>query len=496
MIWNELHEKHQYCKSYEPSEIFYALIEERYKNSSYIVKHWHGKLSLGVSYWVNNVLLHGVVTILFVFLTDIDFTDDNTSSYLIVILLWIFSMIMSPWVLVGLWRSATNHIKKYNIKFWGNVVRIMVVVGWYNVATSIIEVGIPQVFEFTKIMLAIDDIPPYKIKTLNEGREIKISGGIRFGLTNEMKKYFDKNPNIELVHLDSIGGRISEARKLSKYLDSKKISTYVSNKCHSACIDIFLGGKYRIINSQAKLGFHQPSFPGLTEEDLKVTLDVQKQYYVNQGVSVYFVDKAFLTPSEDLWEAPINELRDSGVIDKIADLNDMTIAEARAIYNVRDKKSTLRYNRDVYGFYPDGFDGNGYDKYGYLRNGFSRNGFNREGINKITQTQYNENGFNVHGYNKDGLNIGGFNKDGLSQNGYNQAGFDKNGIHQITKVKYDPKGIDMDGYNKLGFNNLGFTRLGINKDGYDIDGFKNGYNRNGYDIKGYDKYGLDVNGEK
>ncbi len=335
MIWSKNKEdsmkNHNYCK---PMININSNLNNEYKeenkNISYFREHWQGELSLTTSFWINFVLIYGVLNIqLFQFAVDIDYTSDSIYSYLFVILLWIFTVISGLWVLVGLWRSARNHIKRYNVNFWANVVRVMVAFGCYNLATTTINTAIPQVVEFSKIILNIEDIPPYKIKTIRQGNAVKISGGIRFGLTNEIKKYFDKYPNIELVHLDSIGGRILEGHKLSAYLKSKKISTYIAKTCNSACIDVFLAGKYRIIDEKAKLGFHQPTYPGLTEEEFQYNLDELKQYYINQGLNVNFVDKVLSTPHETLWKPSTQELKEAGVVNVVTDLKEISLVNAR-----------------------------------------------------------------------------------------------------------------------------------------------------------------------
>lgn len=65
------------------------------------------------------------------------------------------------------------------------------------------------------------------------------------------------------------------------------------------------------------------------------------------------------------------------------------------------------------------------------------------GMNKITNSMYDEEGYNIDGYNKYG-----FNKDGYDKKGYNSLGFDKNGIN---KRGYDKEGIY---HNEYRFNKM------------------------------------------
>jgi len=304
--------------------------------SSYFRKHWEGKLSLGISYWVNNVLFSILLGILIVLLAEnIDFTNNHVLPSIAVISLWIFIFIFTLWVLIGLWRSANNHIKKYNKYFWANVAKFLVIIGGIQFVVLFISAGFPQIVEFTKIALDKDDISDYKISILNNGKELEISGGIRFGLTNDVKKYFIEYPNINIIHLNSIGGRITEAQKLSKFLKNKKIITYSSIGCYSACVDIFMSGEYRFINTNADLGFHEPIFPGMTKDVLREATYSQKQYYLQQGVKKDFVEKAFTTPNNDMWKPSHFELIQARVIDKVVDGTEFAVTD---LYLWKDAK--------------------------------------------------------------------------------------------------------------------------------------------------------------
>lgn len=84
-------------------------------------------------------------------------------------------------------------------------------------------------------------------------------------------------------------------------------------------------------------------------------------------------------------------------------------------------------------------------------------------IHSVTNTTYDENGYNINGIDTDGFNF-----DGYDQNGFNKNGFDKDG--------YNNKRYDQDGFDKNGYNKDGFDRDGYNIEGYD----KNNFNRNGY----------------
>lgn len=311
------------------------------ENLSYFRKHWQGKLSLAISYWVNNILLTSILVVLITIIIEtLNFTDNPTFSATLIILMWLSVLLLTPWILIGLWRSAANHIKKYNKFFWARVVQILVVVGWIQSLTIIVNQAIPQIVEFSKIVLQ-NDFPNYKIKILNNGNELEIYGGIKFGLTNEIKKYFLQYPNIKVIHLNSLGGRITEAKKISKFLENKYITTYSSRGCYSACVDIFMSGEYRVINQNAQLGFHQPSFPGVTQADMYQEIEKQKTFYRKKGVKDNFIKKAFSTPPEDLWKPSNFELKQAGVIHEIVDGYNFSATDLQAFSDIKKLESTL-----------------------------------------------------------------------------------------------------------------------------------------------------------
>ncbi len=296
-------------------------IQAKTKDSqSYFIKHWRGQLSLSVSYWVNNVLLNLFFLLITTIAIDyIDFTTGTIFAPVSIIFVWILAFLLTVWSLVGLWRSADKNMEHNSISFWSTVVKFLVVIGWMQSFVYFINSGVPQVTEYTKIILGIDKTGDYNLEILNNDKELEVSGDINFGLTNDVKKYFKQYPNINVIHLNSKGGMIAEAKKLAGYFKNKDITTYSSQYCNSACVDIFLAGKHRYLNKNATLGFHQPYFPGLTKEEQDKMTYQQKQYYLKKGINKKFVDKAFSTPHNDMWVPSHYELLEAGVVHKVVD---------------------------------------------------------------------------------------------------------------------------------------------------------------------------------
>lgn len=270
------------------------------------------------SFWINNVLLNIILSIAILTITEnLNFNRYPKLSTLFIVVLWILILIITIWILIGLWRAAQNHAKKYQRFLWANIVKILVILGWVQSIILYLNSGIPQIIEFSKIAFNKDNLPKYEIKVLNQGKELKISGGIKFGLTDDVKEYLHKYPNIKVLHINSIGGRISEANKLSKVIKNQNIITYTSTGCHSACINIFIAGKHRLIYHNASLGFHQPYMPGLTYSEIYNEVLKEEQFYIDQGVEKAFIKKALSVPNSNLWEPSHFELLQANIITQI-----------------------------------------------------------------------------------------------------------------------------------------------------------------------------------
>jgi hypothetical protein len=105
-------------------------------------------------------------------------------------------------------------------------------------------------------------------------------------------------------------------------------------------------------------------------------------------------------------------------------------------------------NKDPDGFDQAGFNSDGYDNYG----------FDVDGINSQTNSSLDQYGFNSDGYDEEGYKRNQFNDDSINkitQTIYDQGGFDENG--------FDENGYNSNGYNNLGYNNVGASASGITK---------------------------------
>jgi len=307
---------------------------------SYIKKHYKGELSLEVSYWINTVILSAIFALIsLVGIDNIDVTY-HTKFWMVFIALYFLFIyfVLSPWMYIGLWRSADNHIEKYGVRFWANVVKILLIVSLFRTVSNFYGVGFPVIREFFKIITEQDNIPTYQIKVYNDS-EIEILGGINFGLSRDFQEYLKRYPNIKTVRINSVGGRIVEATKIAKIIREKELDTYAFGNCFSACSYLFVAGKKRTLEYGAVLGFHQPILKGVDEENLQEMIDNGKRLFYYSQIDRDFVKKVFETPNSSLWRPSYKELKEANVI------TDMAIANGDRFVNmsIEELKNYLHY---------------------------------------------------------------------------------------------------------------------------------------------------------
>ena len=150
----------------------------------------------------------------------------------------------------------------------------------------------------------------------------EITAGFKYGLTDDFLKILHASPQIKVVHLNSVGGRIGEAESLNKVIRDRSLITYTSYRCFSACTVAFAGGRERWIHSRAKLGFHGPRFPGMSDADMADSVRVQEEIFRNAGFETHFIKRALGTPNEDMWIPSLDEFREANVITNISNGGD------------------------------------------------------------------------------------------------------------------------------------------------------------------------------
>jgi hypothetical protein len=294
---------------------------------SYVVRHWRGDLSLPVSYWINSVL--GTIGVILGFACVGLLTAPADSPLIFAVAIsvaWLFAIATTLWQLVGVWRSAGKHKGRGGSGFWAGTARLMVILGFLGLPSTLSKVTFPQIAEFWRIAAGDPDTGKHELHILRGGTELEYAGGITFGATDDVRKLLDADPAIRVVHINSAGGRVAEARKLRDLIRERKLVTYTASACASACTIAFMGGVQRFGAPTAKLGFHRGSFPGVTDEELAQENDADRRWLIGIGVPAWFADRAYSTPSDSMWWPTSDELKRAGIITGIARPDDFALS--------------------------------------------------------------------------------------------------------------------------------------------------------------------------
>jgi len=291
------------------------------RNPNFLVKHWRGNYSLGISYWVIGTLLTAVVIAITTAFGSSDLSRELEPriSGAITLVLYGFLMVMTVWQFVGIWRSASKHGERGGKPFWAGLVKVLVVLGVLRMAGEFITQDISILSENAKLLVGIDDTPAYQIRLLRSGTELELAGGMPFGTTDAIEKILDASPAIQITHLNSRGGRINEAHRLYKTIKERNLSTYTSADCVSACSIAFLAGRERYLGESGRLGFHSSSIGELGGEVLDGLNDDVRQLMRAHGAPESFINRALSTPPDDMWYPTKEELLEAGIIDSVVD---------------------------------------------------------------------------------------------------------------------------------------------------------------------------------
>jgi hypothetical protein len=320
--------------TFEDREISPTVPQGPNRSTNFLARYWRGEYSLGVSSWCFVLLGNIVVAFVLVGIVGLFQTGRGYEPRAIfgsLVFTWLVSSAFVIWQTVGVWRSANRDITRRRLvgkrAGWATPAKFVVVLGVLSSLSAFVTAGLPQLVEASR-MAFLDDpgIPPYSIRVMRNGTEAEITGGFKYGLTDDFAKILKASRQIKVVHLDSPGGRIGEAIRLHSLLKAQGVDTYVSSGCYSACTIAFAAGRNRYLRNGAVLGFHGPAFPGTTKDDLESASLDQKRFLAQAGLDEAFIDRALSTPNAEMWKPSAGVLTAAHVITGLSDGTDFAIS--------------------------------------------------------------------------------------------------------------------------------------------------------------------------
>ena len=300
----------------------------------YVRRHWRGEFPLLESFFGNFFLLSWILGVILAAaysqLGKLAETWPLLAVTGIVILQLAFLPVLT-WQLVGVWRSAAHHLVRTRKRFWARASQLIVMLTTANAALTYALVGAPLVAHLAKEGLGLLPYQQYQVSVSPEHTELLVSGGIGPGLSHAVESELDRNPGVKVIHLNSVGGMTQEAQKLHELISRRRLTTYVGTRCYSACTDVFLAGRERVLHEHAVLGFHALSMPfelgsfarwQLAEEIDEVKRTTQKdtrRIYVQAGVDPGFIRRVLALTNERLWAPSHEELLRANFVTQISD---------------------------------------------------------------------------------------------------------------------------------------------------------------------------------
>ena len=289
---------------------------------NYFARHWCGELSLAQSFWLNGLVGAFALACLLGMLNYVvhQYADAQPILWMISLMgTWLAAVLFAVWLCVGVWRSATYY-QASNKKFWGGVAKVATTLGVLRLAYNCLFIAAPQIAGMYEMVSGDARVGPHQFRVLANGEMLEFSGGITFGTAGEFESFLSAMPNVRVVRLKSMGGRIREAQKMSDMIRARKLSTFVMDDCLSACTIMFLGGEERGMLATARLGFHQPTFGGLTAEDRKAVITRERVRLQSFGLSKDFAERANAAPPNAMWYPEKEELLREHVVTRVMEV--------------------------------------------------------------------------------------------------------------------------------------------------------------------------------
>lgn len=290
--------------------------DDRNSGKSYIRRHWVGHLSLPVSYWVNGALLSALILVAAETLTvRIEEGGGSLRTIALVALLYLgLYAALSVWASVGIWRSAYWHRRRGGAAGWGFAARALVVLSLVATAFRSGDIAL-QAAELGTLATGKDSLGEMAGVTVQaRGTELLLKGTLSAGTAERFRKVLEESPRIRTLVLNSPGGRGLEGDRIAALVRERGLDTRVEVECMSACTTILVAGRERSAAEDARIGFHQPSFPGASAHEMREATQEMARDYVEAGVEPYFVYHALATPAESMWIPSHDELVAANVL--------------------------------------------------------------------------------------------------------------------------------------------------------------------------------------
>jgi hypothetical protein len=290
------------------------------KTNLYLSRYWRGDLPLVPVLWINIaiaciVLSAGSAVATAAYQGGYQPTHGAVS----LISLWIGASALILWLFVGLWRSAKRRAACIGRPGLRNVVKSLVAAGLAGAMLAIVLEGAMGISQSLKIAAGDPNIGGHEIFLSPSGTEIVFSGGITFGVTENVRRVLDgEGSKAKVIRLEGSGGRLVEAHRFRDLVRERGLIAYSGSQCLSACTIVFMAGSESYIGPQAQLGFHGVRQIGMTSSGDRDNRQ-ESDELIAAGVAPAFAERAYGTPNDQIWIPAPEELIRAGVAHGMVD---------------------------------------------------------------------------------------------------------------------------------------------------------------------------------
>lgn len=281
---------------------------------AYVRDHWQGRHPLPRAFWLNFALPFVMIAMGQAWMRPPMTGWSAGEAVLASLGVVIAYAVVLPWQIIGLLRSSRRHLEERGdigvvTLAQGAALIAIVVAAGATVTTA------QHIFGFASTETTVAAPSRYRLDPMPEDRAIVIDGFFGVGLTRDLKELLAETAEVDVIVLNSNGGRVFEARGVAKLILENGLDTHIAGYCRSACTTAFIAGKTRTLGENGRLGFH--SYRLTTSFAFVDPLEEQekdKAFFLKQGLAEDFVDHAFAIPHGEMWHPHRDQLIETGVI--------------------------------------------------------------------------------------------------------------------------------------------------------------------------------------
>jgi hypothetical protein len=267
--------------------------------AGYLVRHWRGELHLLVALVASGALVWLLVQALELAVRALPMTEQPLAGAA----LWIGEVVLlvvgALWWGVGVLRSAIGHgaaggsaLVSLAAALTGLGAFAWVGAFWWQSARHVA----PDVWA-----VLTGTSPPATVRAEAGGRQLVIEGGLEFGSTRALRAALDAHAGVQVVRLESRGGRVAEGLAMGRLIAARNLDTLVRGECSSACVTAFAGGRQRLIAPTAKLGLHSAGGAGSSVAAVAAANRSSDEFIAARGVDLRVLEKGAAVANADIW---------------------------------------------------------------------------------------------------------------------------------------------------------------------------------------------------